>query len=105
VTNPSALHTWPILCQIPPSYCNLKNPAILNAVLGLCRKQPGFDRFGNICLKLFEGFALGKTSRKSRDFSPESALFRLMDNCLKFHVATMPALEAVRNLKFATTSE
>jgi hypothetical protein len=64
-----------------------------------------FDRFGYIYLKLFEGFALGKTSRKSRDFSPESALFRLMDNCLKFHVATMPALEAVRNLKFATTSE
>jgi hypothetical protein len=64
-----------------------------------------FDRFGKICLQLFEGFALGKTTRKSRDFSPESALFRLMNNCLQFHGDTLPALLAVHNLKFATTSE
>jgi hypothetical protein len=48
---------------------------------------------------------LGKTTRKSRDFSPESALFRLMNNCLQFHGDTLPALLAVHNLKFATTIE
>lgn len=77
----------------------------MNAALRLCGKQPSFDRFGKICLQLFEGFALGKTARKSRDFSPESALFRLMNNCLQFHGDTLPALLAIRNLKFAATKE
>lgn len=58
----------------------------------------GFDRFGKICLQHFEGFALGKTPRKSRDFSPESALFRLMNNCFQFYGDSLPALLAIRNL-------
>jgi hypothetical protein len=85
---------------MPASNFVKRNYAFRNSCQDASSSPPSLNRIGEIGLQLFERFALGKTPRKSRDLSPESALFRFVDDGFQFHSSRIPTPEAIRNMKF-----